>query len=133
MKIGCIQLNVGFGKVDENYARAEKFIREAVVGGAEIVVLPEMWNSGYALEKLEELADINGERTQAFLSALAKELAVHIVGGSVSVKRDNGKFYNTMYTYSRDGELVGEYSKAHLFRLMDEHLYLESGDTMNRF
>ncbi|MGE7020827.1 carbon-nitrogen family hydrolase [Solibacillus cecembensis] len=133
MKIGCIQLNVGFGKVDENYARAEKSIREAVAGGAEIVVLPEMWNSGYALEKLEELADINGERTQAFLSALAKELAVHIVGGSVSVKRDNGKFYNTMYTYSRDGELVGEYSKAHLFRLMDEHLYLESGDTMNRF
>ncbi|AWE06222.1 carbon-nitrogen hydrolase [Lysinibacillus sp. 2017] len=132
MKIGCIQLNVGFGKVDENYERAEKFIREAVAGGAEIVVLPEMWNTGYALEKLEELADVNGERTKAFLSALAKELAVHIVGGSVSVKRD-GKFYNTMYTYNRDGEQVGEYSKAHLFRLMDEHLYLESGDTMNRF
>lgn len=132
VKIGCIQLNVGFGKVDENYERAEKFIREAVAGGAEIVVLPEMWNTGYALEKLEELADVNGERTKDFLSTLAKELAVHIVGGSVSVKR-NGKFYNTMYTYNKDGEQVGEYSKVHLFRLMDEHLYLESGDTMNRF
>ncbi len=39
MKIGCIQLNVGFGKVDENYDRAEKFIREAKARGAEIVVL----------------------------------------------------------------------------------------------
>ncbi|MEG0473376.1 MAG: nitrilase-related carbon-nitrogen hydrolase, partial [Solibacillus sp.] len=107
MKIGCIQLNVGFGKVDENYERADKFIREAVAGGAEIIVLPEMWNTGYALEKLKELADVNGERTQTFLSTLSKELAVHIVGGSVSVKRDDGKFYNTMYTYNRDGELVG--------------------------
>ena len=86
MKIGCIQLNVGFGKVEENFARAEKFIREAVAGGAEIVVLPEMWNTGYALEKLEELADVNGERTKAVLSSLANELHVHIIGGSVSVQ-----------------------------------------------
>ena len=132
MKIGCIQLNVGFGKVDENYERAEKLIREAAAGGAEIIVLPEMWNTGYALEKLEELADENGERSKDFLSQLAQELAVHIVGGSVAVKR-GGEFFNTMYTYNKDGELVGEYSKVHLFRLMDEHLYLQAGDAMNRF
>ena len=129
MKIGCIQLNMGFGKVEENYERAEKFIREAASQGAEIIVLPEMWNTGYALEKLDELADVNGERTKAFLSSLAKELGVHIVGGSVSVKRED-KFYNTMYTFNNEGELVGEYSKAHLFRLMDEHLYLEAGSEM---
>ena len=132
MKIGCIQLNIGFGKVEENYARAEKFIREAASQGAEIIVLPEMWNTGYALEKLDELADVNGERTRAFLSSLSKELGVHIVGGSVSVKRGD-QFYNTMYTFNNDGQLVGEYSKAHLFRLMDEHLYLEAGSEMNRF
>ncbi|MER1959385.1 MAG: carbon-nitrogen family hydrolase [Solibacillus sp.] len=132
MKIGCIQLNVGFGKVDENYERAEKLIREAAAGGAKIIVLPEMWNTGYALEKLAELADENGERSKGFLSKLAKELAVHIVGGSVAVKRE-GEFFNTMYTYNKDGELVGEYSKVHLFRLMDEHLYLQAGNAMNRF
>lgn len=132
MKIGCIQLNVRFGKVDENYERAESFIRKAAAGGAEIIVLPEMWNTGYALEKLEELADVNGERTKKFLSKLAKELSVHIVGGSVSVRRGE-EFYNTMYTYNKNGELVGEYSKAHLFRLMDEHLYLQAGNEMNRF
>lgn len=132
MKIGCIQLNMGFGKVEENYERAEKFIREAAEKGAEIIVLPEMWNTGYALEKLPELADVDGERTKAFLIRLAKELGVHIVGGSVSVKKGD-KFYNTMYTVDKEGELVGEYSKAHLFRLMDEHLYLEAGSEMNRF
>ncbi|WP_107941989.1 carbon-nitrogen family hydrolase [Metasolibacillus sp. FSL H7-0170] len=132
MKIGCIQLNVRFGKVDENFERAEQFIRQAAQGGAEIIVLPEMWNTGYALEKLPELADENGERTKQFLSFLAKELSVHIVGGSVAI-RVGDEFFNTMYTFNKEGELVGEYSKAHLFRLMDEHLYLQAGDKLNRF
>lgn len=132
MKIGCIQLNVGFGKVEQNYERAESFIREAASKGAEIIVLPEMWNTGYALEKLPELADENGERTKAFLQQLARELGVHIVGGSVSTKKGDG-FYNTMYTVSKDGEIVGEYDKAHLFRLMDEHKFLQAGSHMNRF
>lgn len=132
MKIGCIQLSVRYAKVDENYTRAEALIREAAAGGAEIIVLPEMWNTGYALKKLPELADVDGTRTKAFLGTLASELQVHIVGGSVAVKRGE-KFYNTMYTFNRDGDLVGEYSKAHLFRLLEEHLYLEAGDTMNNF
>lgn len=80
MKIGCIQLNVRFGKVEENFARAEEKIREAASLGAEIIVLPEMWNTGYALEKLAELADTDGERAKAFLQGLAIELGVHIVG-----------------------------------------------------
>jgi len=132
MKIGCIQLNVRFGKVDENYERAEQFIREAASKGAEIVVLPEMWNTGFALEKLPELADKEGVRTKEFLTSLAKELGVHIVGGSVAIERE-GKFFNTMYTVNKEGELLTEYSKAHLFRLMNEEKFLEAGDQMNRF
>ncbi|MFY3793042.1 carbon-nitrogen family hydrolase [Ureibacillus sp. MALMAid1270] len=132
MKIGCIQLNVRFGKVDENYERAEQFIREAASKGAEIVVLPEMWNTGFALEKLPELADKEGVRTKEFLTSLAKELGVHIVGGSVAIECE-GKFFNTMYTVNKEGELLTEYSKAHLFRLMNEEKFLEAGDQMNRF
>lgn len=132
MKIGCIQLNVAFGDVEKNFTRAEAFIRDAASKGAELVILPEMWNTGYALEKLGELADVNGERTKKFLQALASELHIHIVGGSVATKKGEG-FFNTMYTVDSDGELVGEYDKAHLFRLMDEHLYLSAGEGKNNF
>ncbi len=132
MKLGCIQLQVAFGDVEKNFSRVEELIREAANKGAEIVILPEMWNTSYALEKLEGLADVDGERTKAFLSQLAKELHVHIVGGSVATKKGD-KFYNTMLVYNNEGELVGEYDKAHLFRLMDEHLHLSSGNTQNNF
>ena len=132
MKIGCVQLNVRYGKVDENYERAEHFIREAASKGADIVVLPELWNTGFALEKLPDLADKEGERTKVFLQKLANELSIHIVGGSVAIERE-GKYYNTMYIVGKEGELLSEYSKVHLFRLMDEEKYLEAGDQMNRF
>lgn len=125
-------MNVGFGKVDENFAHAEELIREAASKGAEVVVLPEMWNTGYALEKLGELADKEGARSQEFLQRLSSELGIHIVGGSVATEKD-GKFYNTMYVYNSEGEQVSEYSKVHLFRLMNEDKYLEAGNEMNRF
>lgn len=132
MKIGCIQLQVAFADVEKNFSRVESLVREAAKKGAEVVVLPEMWNTSYALDQLEGIADVDGERTKAFLASLAKELRVHIVGGSVSTKK-NDAFYNTMLTYNNEGQLVGEYDKAHLFRLMDEHLYLSAGSTQNNF
>lgn len=132
MKIGCIQLQVAFGDVEKNYFRVDQLVREAAAKGAEIIVLPEMWNTSYALKKLEDLADVDGIRTKNFLEKLAKELQVHIVGGSVATKKGD-QFYNTMLTYNKDGELVGEYDKAHLFRLMDEHLYLAAGGGQNNF
>ena len=132
MKIGCIQYNVVLGEVDQNYANIEKLIRQAASEGAELVVLPELWNTGYALERLEQLADVDGVRTKVFLANLASQLGIHIVGGSVAIKQGND-FYNTMYIANRDGEIVSEYAKVHLFRLMDEEVYLKSGKDMNRF
>lgn len=132
MKIGCIQLQVAFGDVEKNYYRVDQLVREAARKGAKTIVLPEMWNTSYALKQLEGIADVNGERTKKFLEKLSKELQVHIVGGSVATKKGN-QFYNTMLTYNDGGQLVGEYDKAHLFRLMDEHLYLAAGNGQNNF
>lgn len=132
MKVGCIQMYVAYSDVERNFTTAERLIREAKLQGAELIVLPELWNTSFALKEIETLADIEGTRTKAFLSALARELSVHIVGGSVATKKDS-KFYNTMYTVNNLGQVVGDYDKVHLFRLMDEHLYLTAGSTVNRF
>lgn len=40
---------------------------------------------------------------------------------------------NTMYVVHRNGNIVCEYSKLHLFQLMDEHMYLQAGETMGLF
>ncbi|WP_017381977.1 carbon-nitrogen family hydrolase [Paenisporosarcina sp. TG-14] len=132
MKIACIQLNVAFADPDKNFHNVQMLIEKVVNEGAELVVLPEMWNTAYALKELEQLADFEGKRTKKFLSELARLHHIHIVGGSVSTKKGTN-FYNTMYVFTNDGKLVAEYDKAHLFRLMDEHLYLQAGNKENVF
>jgi len=132
MKIACIQLDVAFAEPEINFHNVQKLIEKVVNEGAELVVLPEMWNTAYALTELEQLADREGERTKKFLSELARTHQIHIVGGSVSTKKGEN-FYNTMYVFNNQGELVSEYDKAHLFRLMDEHLYMQAGNKGNLF
>ena len=63
---------------------------------------------------------------------MAKEYQVNIVGGSVATKRAD-KFFNTMYVANRTGKIVAEYDKAHLFKLMDEHLFMNAGQSTNTF
>ena len=92
----------------------------------DVLVLPELWNTGYALDRIHELADPGGQRTRQFLSGFAGEHGVHLVGGSVAEKKDGG-IYNTMYVFNREGKQTAEYSKIHLFRLMEEEKYLQAG------
>ena len=84
-------INPEYGSMED----MEELIREAVGrDGADVVVLPETWNTGYFPEDLAAHADQDGERTKGVFSALAKELNVNIVCGSV-VNRRGDKFYNT--------------------------------------
>lgn len=64
MKIACIQLDVAFADPEKNFHNVQTFIGKVVSEGAELVVLPEMWNTAYALTELEQLADIEGKRTK---------------------------------------------------------------------
>lgn len=132
MKISLIQLDIAFGNPAANYAAAEQRIREAAAAGPDCLILPELWTTGYDLTRLERIADPDGQETKALMSGLAKELGVHIVAGSVASSRPAG-ITNSMYVFDRSGGLAGEYSKLHLFRLMDEHLYLQPGEAKGLF
>ncbi|ANU22170.1 carbon-nitrogen family hydrolase [Planococcus donghaensis] len=131
MKIACVQMDIVFGEPEKNYQQVLNYLTEAADNGADTIVLPEMWNTGYALTELNTLAD-STNRTVEMLKNFAKEKSVNIVGGSVSTEKNNG-FYNTMYVVNKKGELVSEYDKAHRFGLMDEHIHLEEGDSLGTF
>jgi predicted amidohydrolase len=132
MKISLIQLDIAFGKPEVNYAAAERTIRLAAAGQPDCIILPELWTTGYDLTRLAEIADSGGADTKAFISGLAREYGINIVAGSVASRQAAG-ITNSMYVFNRSGELAGEYSKLHLFRLMDEHLYLQPGQSKGLF
>ncbi|MBS4201614.1 carbon-nitrogen family hydrolase [Bacillus sp. FJAT-49732] len=126
-KIGCIQMDIAFGNPEKNFTAAEQWFEKAAKEQCSIVVLPELWTTGYDLTRLDEIAHEEGTDVLQFLQEQAKKHKFHIVGGSVAKKVDSG-VTNTMYVIDKDGKLVHEYSKLHLFQLMDEHLFLQAGE-----
>lgn len=132
MRVALAQLNIQFGDPDANYATVETAVQKAAEQTVDVVVLPEMWNTGYALKRLNVLADDEGQRTQKLLSRLAKQFKINIVGGSVAVARD-GQYYNEMLTFDRQGQLMSRYDKVHRFGLMAEDRYITAGQTENLF
>jgi omega-amidase len=132
LKISCIQMNIVFGNPNKNYQSAEAFIEKALSENPDIIVLPELWTTGYDLTRLNEIADQEAAQTIDFLQKLAKKHQVHFVGGSVA-NRDEKGVKNTLLIINKDGALVHQYSKLHLFKLMDEHVYLEAGTKKGLF
>ncbi|WP_066317699.1 carbon-nitrogen family hydrolase [Bacillus sp. FJAT-29814] len=132
LKIACLQMDIAFGEPDKNYKKAEELIKKAAATNPDIIVLPELWTTGYNLSRLEEIADPAANQTIQFLQKAAKKYQIHFVGGSVANRNDSG-VRNTLLIINREGELVCQYSKLHLFKLMDEHLYLEAGSDKGLF
>lgn len=132
LRIALAQIPVEHGKPEENYKKVAQYLSKAAQAKANVVVLPELWNTGYDLARLEEIADVEGQRTKEFLQAKAQEYKIDIVGGSVAIK-ENEQFYNITYIVDKQGKLISEYRKVHLFRLMDEDKYLAAGEQKNVF
>ena len=133
MKISCIQMNVRAGNPEENVSRAERLIRKAAKHRPDVILLPELWNTGFAPGKIDPaLADDDGARTKAFCAGLAKQLGINLVAGSV-LTRKSGMLYNTAYVFDRTGDCIAEYDKTHLFSPSGEGEAYTAGEQIVTF
>lgn len=113
-KLALIQLSVGANKSD-NLIRAANKISEAVEKGANIVSLPECFNSPYGTQYFKEYSEPvpTGPSSQALKEAALKN-KVYLIGGSIPECHE-GKFYNTSTVWCPQGNLVATHRKIHLF------------------
>ncbi|MCF6136786.1 carbon-nitrogen family hydrolase [Pseudalkalibacillus berkeleyi] len=132
MKVAVIQMDIVYGNPQANFEHITSKIREACSDQTDVIVLPELWTTGYDLEMLDQIGDPNGEKTIEFISSLAISYHVNIVAGSVAVRKEKDVF-NTMLVFDREGNVHKEYSKVHLFRLMNEEKYLKAGNDDGHF
>ncbi|QNK86108.1 carbon-nitrogen family hydrolase [Sporosarcina sp. resist] len=127
MKYAIYQMEIVAGKPSENRRKVMEWVEKTMESTSpDILVLPEMWTTGYTLSILDEVAEETGQDTIPFLTEISKRFNVNIIGGSVANKK-NGCIYNSSFVVNRLGELVYEYDKIHLVPMLDEHLYLEGG------
>ena len=113
VKIGIIQMKTSENK-EMNINKAKEGIEEVVKKGAEIVILPEIFNAPYDTKKFREYSEEKNGKTWTFLSTMAKNNKIYLIGGSIP-ERENDKIYNTSFIFNSDGNQIARHRKMHLF------------------
>ncbi len=113
MRIALIQMmTTGDREADIRTARSR--IREAASQGIDLAVLPEMFCCPYQDDCFHPYSEPENGPAQTALSALAKELGIYIIGGSIPEQAGTA-LHNTCYVYNRQGNLLAKHRKAHMF------------------
>jgi predicted amidohydrolase len=128
--IGLVQWHAVPGEPATNLATALALIAEAAGRGAELVVLPELWASGYDAPRLGSIVaaaaePVPGPRSDA-LAAAAREHGIWLFAGSVPELAD-GATYNTTVVHDPTGAIVARHRKAHLYRPTAEDAVFAAG------
>jgi len=114
LKVALCQMRVVNSK-SENLNHAREMVFTASQRGARMILLPEIFNVPYDTEIMAANAEIFPGPTTLFLSELAQQHKVILVGGSIPEKDEEGRIYNTSYVFDQKGELIGKHRKIHLF------------------
>lgn len=114
LRLGIVQMDVGLDK-NRNLERAALLVGEAATRGAQLVVLPEIFNSPYIANRFPEYAESYTGPSTNLLADLARRHHLILVGGSIPERDEQGALFNTSFTFGPGGELIGRHRKLHLF------------------
>ncbi len=127
VKVACLQMEPIVGEKDRNVGKSLALIEEAAGNGANLLILPELCNSGYVFRSREEAYALaegvpEGPTTQAWIE-VARKRNLYIVAG-ISERGDEA-LYNSAVVVGPKG-YIGTFRKVHLWN--EENLYFERGN-----
>lgn len=128
-RIALIQFESVLCDPATNAQKACAMIADAAAKGADLVVLPELFSTGYELNivgpRLPELAEPLDGPTVTALRAAAREAKCYVIAGMALTYDLTGVVFNSAVLIDRAGNLAGTYDKQHLWAL--ERFYFRSG------
>ncbi len=105
-----VQIESCFGKTQENLAHANTYIEQAAQQGAQLIVLPELMPSGYALtDELWNYAEPAGGSIETWLRETASRFGIYLGTSYLQAERTN--FYNTFALANPMGQIAGRVRK----------------------
>jgi predicted amidohydrolase len=105
-----------------NLATMRRAAAMAALAGAEVLVLPELFLTGYNLgDRIAGLAEALDGPSVAEARAIARQNGVAIVFGMPEA--DGGRTFNTAVAIAADGRVAGRYRKIHLFGANEPRLF----------
>jgi len=128
MKIALAQTEVIQGDFDENLKLVDDIARKAKIGGAQLVVFPEMFVCGFNYKKNLAYLKENGDRAERELAKIAKARDIAICGSLPHLSDGDERPSNRFVMFGADGVEIVHYDKIHLFSVFNENKYVKAGD-----
>ena len=128
MKVAAAQISCALGDLKANVRKVREFSASAKNSGADLVVFPEMVDTGYSMPIIQKHARPWAEGAVPELQKIAKDLSIGIVAGVSD--RDGASIFNSQVFVNATGEVVAKYRKTHLVTAapLDERVCLAAGD-----
>ncbi len=128
IKISLAQFTFKLGEVDKNLSIAIEAIKKAAAIGSDLILLPELWASGYDLKNWRKYASPIDQGIFSSMKSLAQKNKIAIGGSLLELGQD--KAFNTFLLTGKNGDTLGIYRKIHRFRLLEEEKWLNAGDRL---
>ena len=133
MKIAVAQISCSLGNPEANLLKVRDFSGRAKAAGAELIVFPEMTDTGYSMPVIRARANHWNSGFVPGLQEIARKLSIAIVSG-VS-ERDGSSIYNSQVLIDSRGQTPAKYRKTHLYAVapVEEQTCFAPGDSFASF
>lgn len=126
MKVATVQHRIAWADRAANFAHLETLIREAASHGAQLIILSEMFSTGFVVDR-DDIGEPEGGPSSQFLSRLAQELQVHLCGSCPETQSDDPRPFNSLVVAGPTGSLE-RYRKIHPFTYGGEDKHFRAGN-----
>jgi predicted amidohydrolase len=131
MEICGFQFDICWENKPANFEKVRRAFRESAPEKGALVVLPEMFATGFSMNTAA-VAEAYGGETEQFLSWLAKEYGIYLIGGA-AMRGSHGRPRNKALVFGPGGELLGFYAKMRPFTPGGESDHYAAGDAARVF
>ena len=122
LRISCIQKSLIWENKSVNLAAFQDIIK--TLNSPDIVVLPELFSTGFTMNVKEYFEDMN-DTSVLWMKKMAVKFNTAICGSLII--KEGSDFYNRFLFISPDG-IEGQYDKRHLFRMGEENMHYTAGE-----
>jgi predicted amidohydrolase len=127
MNVACCQFDIAWEDKPANYLRVERRVREANLEPRTLLLLPEMFATGFSMNA-EAIAEPADGPTALFLANLAREHRIYVLGGVVLANENSDQPRNESLLFSPSGAELCRYAKIHRFSFAGEDKHYAAGD-----
>lgn len=125
--VSLAQMNIVLGDTTRNLTTMQKMVAAASRRGSHLVMLPELWHTGYNWANYRDNAHAINTGLFTQIGGLAQKAKLSIFGSTLEQRGE--QVANSAVFFASNGRSMGVYRKMHLFRLFQEDVYLQAGSS----